>query len=111
MRSTVTSQHVSERGGPGQDILAPGASNWGRRFVKLAVLCFCVMASFALTIAVPFVARLQPRIQRVFASTQLGYLLLAVVIILTVGYLLLRNAEVALAIFYGIGFFKGDARL
>ena len=111
MRSTFTSQHVSEGVGHGQDLPAPGTSNWGRRFVKLAILCFCVMASFALTIAVPFVARLQPRIQRVFASTQLGYLLLAVVIILTVGYLLLRNAEIAVAIFYVIGFFKGHARL
>jgi len=111
MRATLTNQHVSERVGHGQDLSAPGTSNWGRRFVKLAILCFCVMASFALTIAVPFVARLQPRIQRVFASTQLGYLLLALVIILTVGYLLLRNPEIAVAIFYVIGFFKGDARL
>src|SRR2546427_479157 len=110
MRATLTGQHVSERVGHGQDLSAPGTSNWGRRFVKLAILCFCVMASFALTMAVPFVGRLEPRIQRVFASTQLGYLLLALVIILTVGYLLMRNAEIAVAIFYVIGFFNGDGR-
>jgi len=110
MRSLFTTQRVSEA-----DLLeenqSPSASYWGRRVVKLFVFGFCVMASFALTILVPYVARLEPRIHRVLAGTQLGYLLLAAVVILATACLLLRHAEIAVAIFYVIGFFKGDARL
>jgi O-antigen ligase len=109
MRSHSTTQRGPDA--DQQSFSAPGGSIWGHRFVKLAVIGFCVMASFALTMVVPFVARLEPRIHRVLAATQPGYLLLAAVIIAGTAYLLLRHAEVAVAIFYVIGFFKGDSRL
>ena len=86
-------------------------SKWSGRAIKLAVLIFCVAASFALTTVVPFVTRIEPKIFRVFAATQPVYLLLAAAVAAIVGGLLLRHAEIAVAIFYVIGFFKGDARL
>jgi O-antigen ligase len=61
--------------------------------------------------AVPFITRIEPKIYRAFAATQLAYLLLAAAVIAVVGCLLLRHAEIAVAIFYVVGFFKGDARL
>jgi O-antigen ligase len=91
--------------------IAPGAAKWPRRFLRLAILAFCVMAGLALTIVGPFIGRLEPKIQRAFAATQPGYLLLAATIVALFGFLLLRHAEIAIGIFYVIGFFKGDSRL
>jgi hypothetical protein len=102
----VSSVAVSEQPG-----VTESQYHWPHRLLKLAIVLFCVFASFALTIAVPFVTRITPRIQRLFASTQLIYLLLGAVVVAGVAYLLLRHAEIAVAIFYVIGFFKGDSRL
>ncbi len=102
----VSSVAVSEQPG-----VTESQYRWPHRLLKLAIVLFCVFASFALTIAVPFVTRITPRIQRLFGSTQLIYLLLGAVLVAGVAFLLLRHAEIAVAIFYVIGFFKGDSRL
>jgi O-antigen ligase len=87
------------------------SGKWASLAVKIAIALFCVLASFALAKSVPMVTRIEPRIYRILGGTQLFYLLLALLAVAAMSYLLLRHAEVAVAIFYVIGFFKGDARL
>jgi O-antigen ligase len=111
MPAFFTTQGISSSAGPKSNGSPAEVSKWGNRFLKFVVLIFCIMASFALTMAVPFITRIGPKIYRAFAATQLAYLLLAAAVIAVVGCLLLRHAEIAVAIFYVVGFFKGDARL
>src|SRR5260370_16533269 len=111
MPALFTTQRVAAADQHALDISSAAVSKCSSRAIKVAVLIFCVAASFALTIVVPFVTRIEPKIFRVFAATQPVYLLLAAAVAAIVGCLLLRHAEIAVAIFYVIGFFKGDARL
>jgi O-antigen ligase len=106
-----TTQRIPPADQHALDVSSAAVSKWSGRAIKLAVLFFCVVASFALTIAVPFVTRIEPKIYRAFAATQPVYLLLAAAVVGIAGCLLLRHAEIAVAIFYVIGFFKGDTRL
>jgi O-antigen ligase len=111
MKTLFSTRRVSPAIASDQSGVPADANKWAHRLLKLAIVLFCVFASFALTVAVPFVTRITPKIERLFASTQLIYLLLAAVVIAGVAYLLLRHAEIAVGIFYVIGFFKGDSRL
>jgi O-antigen ligase len=111
MPALFTTQRISAADQHALDVSSASVSKWSSRAIKLAVLLSCVAASFALTIVVPFVTRIEPKIFRVFAAIQPVYLLLVAAVVAIVGCLLLRHAEIAVAIFYVIGFFKGDARL
>src|SRR5258708_16992834 len=111
MPALFTTQRVAAADEHALDLSSVAVSKWSSRAVKLAVLIFCVAASFALTIVVPFVTRIEPKIFRVFAATQPVYLLLAAAGAAIAGCMLLRHPEIAVAIFYVIGFFKATARL
>src|SRR5258705_1135874 len=111
MLPLFTTQRVAAADEHALDVRSVAFQIWRSRAIKFGVLIFCVAASFALTIVVPLVTRIEPKIFRLFAATQPVYLLLAAAVAAIVGCLLLRHAEIAVAIFYVIGFFKGDARL
>jgi O-antigen ligase len=67
--------------------------------------------SFLVAFAVPLFSTVESRIARLLASTHAVYLPLELVVGLAALIFLVKHAELAVSLFYIIGFFKGDPHL
>lgn len=81
------------------------------RRLQLAGLIAAGAISFAAALVVPLFSAVQSRVAQLLASTHAIYIPLELLIGLGALLFLIKHAELAVSLFYVIGFFKGDPHL
>jgi O-antigen ligase len=78
---------------------------------RFSVVAAAMAVSFGAAVGAPYLFRVAPRVSQFLSSSHAMYLPLYLIAAFASVYFLLRYAEVTVAIFYLVGFFKGDPRL
>ncbi len=80
-------------------------------FTRIAGLAGAVVLSFVAAASAPYVYRFGPKFDQMLNSSHAIYLPILFLMGCGLVYYLVKNAEIAVSMFYLVGFFKGDPRL